>query len=106
MTGGDELMYPVDEPDWEGLPDTGEHRTVGPHRAWCHADSEWCYPQDLCWCCDQTEVPDAWKGAHVASVLGDLIVKVRALTHDGLPAAQSQVVLKREVLALIEGNSE
>jgi hypothetical protein len=22
----------------------GEHRTVGPHRAWCHDCSEWCYP--------------------------------------------------------------
>src|ERR1700735_262746 len=22
----------------------GEHRTAGPYRAWCYADSEWCYP--------------------------------------------------------------
>ena len=22
----------------------GEHRTVGPHRAWCHDCGEWCYP--------------------------------------------------------------
>jgi hypothetical protein len=22
----------------------GEHRTVGPHRAWCFECSEWCYP--------------------------------------------------------------
>lgn len=22
----------------------GEHRTVGPHRAWCFECNEWCYP--------------------------------------------------------------
>jgi hypothetical protein len=22
----------------------GEHRTVGPHRAWCYDCGEWCYP--------------------------------------------------------------
>ena len=22
----------------------GEHRTVGPHRAWCFDCREWCYP--------------------------------------------------------------
>jgi hypothetical protein len=26
----------------------GEHRTVGPHRAWCFTDRCWCYPDDLC----------------------------------------------------------
>lgn len=26
----------------------GEHRTVGPHRAWCHDCHEWCYPSDGC----------------------------------------------------------
>jgi hypothetical protein len=24
----------------------GEHRTAGPHRAWCHDCGEWCYPDD------------------------------------------------------------
>jgi hypothetical protein len=24
----------------------GEHRTVGPHRAWCFDCSEWCYPSE------------------------------------------------------------
>lgn len=23
----------------------GEHRTVGPHRAWCFECQEWCYPR-------------------------------------------------------------
>lgn len=26
----------------------GEHRTVGPHRAWCHGCHEWCYPDNIC----------------------------------------------------------
>jgi hypothetical protein len=26
----------------------GEHRTVGAHRAWCFACTEWCYPSDGC----------------------------------------------------------
>ncbi len=26
----------------------GEHRTVGPHRAWCFDCSEWCYPGGPC----------------------------------------------------------
>ena len=29
----------------------GEHRTVGPHRAWCHDCSMWCYPHDPCFRC-------------------------------------------------------
>jgi hypothetical protein len=24
----------------------GEHRTVGPHRAWCFDCREWCYPDE------------------------------------------------------------
>lgn len=41
---------------WEGLRDsTGQHRTVGPHRAWCLDCGEWCYPAPelRCRCCDQ-----------------------------------------------------
>lgn len=26
----------------------GEHRTVGPHRAWCYQCTEWCYPDGPC----------------------------------------------------------
>ncbi|HUY46063.1 MAG TPA: hypothetical protein VMV92_10100 [Streptosporangiaceae bacterium] len=35
------------EPLWTGwMPrECGEHRTVGPHRAWCFDCSEWCYPE-------------------------------------------------------------
>lgn len=25
-----------------------DHRTVGPHRAWCHDCTEWCYPSAPC----------------------------------------------------------
>jgi hypothetical protein len=86
MIGGDELMYPVDAADWEGLPDTSEHRTVGPHRAWCHADTEWCYPEDLCWCCDQTKVPDRWRGEHVGAVL----LEIRQLLNDRLDTSRPE----------------
>lgn len=32
----------------------GEHRTVGPHRAWCDDCSEWCYPSSGCAGCGPT----------------------------------------------------
>ena len=35
---------------WEGVPGASEHRTTGT-RAWCFADSEWCYDDILCRCC-------------------------------------------------------
>lgn len=38
------------EPNFEGHDSRycGEHRTVGPHRAWCYDCSEWCYPHEGC----------------------------------------------------------
>jgi hypothetical protein len=41
-------------PDWTGHPgrNCGEHRTVGPHRAWCHDCREWCYPDVPCAHCE------------------------------------------------------
>ena len=30
-----------------------EHRTVGPHRAWCLTCGEWCYPQAMCVHCER-----------------------------------------------------
>ena len=30
-----------------------EHRTVGPHRAWSHNPSEWCYPDTPCYQCSE-----------------------------------------------------
>lgn len=35
---------------FEGGP---EHRTVGPHRAWCYDASEWCSPEAPCVACDR-----------------------------------------------------
>lgn len=31
----------------------GEHRTVGPHRAWCFDCQEWCYPEIPCERCEK-----------------------------------------------------
>lgn len=41
-------------PNFEGHADSecGEHRTVGPHRAWCYNDTEWCYPHAPCRGCE------------------------------------------------------
>lgn len=41
------------ERNFEGLTprECGEHRTVGPHRAWCHDCGEWCYPTEPCTLC-------------------------------------------------------
>jgi len=47
------------EPNFEGHSgrECGEHRTVGPHRAWCHDCSEWCYPSLPCPQCAPRLVP-------------------------------------------------
>ena len=34
----------TDKPLFTGHIEPEQHRTVGSHRAWCHACSEWCYP--------------------------------------------------------------
>lgn len=67
------------DPDWEGLPDTTEHRTVGPHRAWCYQDAEWCYPDALCWCCDQIRVPKQWRDEKIGDILAELRQRIEAL---------------------------
>jgi hypothetical protein len=48
--------------NWTGVTGSTEHRTVGPHRAWCYQDGEWCYPpsgewgvdDEGCDCCMET----------------------------------------------------
>lgn len=44
------------EPNFEGHEhrECGEHRTVGPHRAWCYDCEEWCYPS---WPCVRCQLP-------------------------------------------------
>ncbi len=49
--------------------DCGEHRTVGPHRAWCYACQEWCYPSSCCTGCADTLYGDV---AEVATERDDL----------------------------------
>jgi len=43
-----------DAPLFEGHQprECGEHRTVGPHRAWCFDCREWCYPDIPCARCE------------------------------------------------------
>ena len=44
----------TEEENWEGFKERecSDHRTVGPHRAWCHDDHEWCYPSSFCRGCE------------------------------------------------------
>lgn len=44
----------MSEPNFEGFTERecGEHHTVGPHRAWCFEDHEWCYPDAACRGCE------------------------------------------------------
>lgn len=44
--------------NFHGHYDQCEHRTVGPHRAWCYDCREWCYPHSPCVrCVDALESP-------------------------------------------------
>lgn len=47
-----------------------EHRTVGPHRAWCFDCSEWCYPQEPCRGCDPRIYTQAHLDAAVSNARG------------------------------------
>jgi hypothetical protein len=40
----------------------GEHRTVGPHRAWCLDCRMWCYPRDPCVGCKPSLPDDTTEG--------------------------------------------
>lgn len=44
----------ADEDNFVGhnIRECGEHRTVGPHRAWCFDCGEWCYPASPCSGCE------------------------------------------------------
>lgn len=44
----------------------GDHRTVGEHRAWCHEDTTWCYPNSPCPRCELPQLR-----AEVKSLQGD-----------------------------------
>lgn len=85
------------EKNWEGLPNSGEHRTVGSHRAWCYDDVEWCYPGTLCKCCDQQTVPISWRGDYAGWVLSELKIAVLAMQE----RSEHPEVLT-EVLTLLE----
>lgn len=51
---------PSTAPNFEGVAGSScEHRTVGPHRAWCHTCGEWRYPSDPCVRC-KPFVPVDW----------------------------------------------
>lgn len=47
-------MTADERPPFEGHEprECGEHRTVGPHRAWCFDCQEWCYPASPCARCE------------------------------------------------------
>lgn len=107
-------MSDVPEPNWEGVGGRGEHRTTGV-RAWCYLDSEWCwsYREGWCTCCDDTAVPERWRGENVGVVLADLRRQVeskrdaaQAIVDDiGLPAAyvaKIRALAFAEIVSLLE----
>lgn len=76
----------------------GDHRTVGPHRAWCFDCGEWCSPDMPCKGCEAVaqvqQMPDAlrsefeaWHKELIANPdLEDAVVRaVRAESTDELP---------------------
>lgn len=93
-------------PNWEGVPGGTEHRTVGPHRAWCYQDATWCYEKALCPCCDQTGLPDRWRGLNVGDVLDELREAVDGLRQKGVEGAWNSAL--EAVIDLIndEGSDE
>ena len=53
-----------------------EHRTAGPHRAWCFDCTEWCYPGEGCKGCrlgSEAMIPATWWQA-----LKDYLTETRA----------------------------
>ncbi len=67
----------------------GEHRTVGPHRAWCFDCSEWCYPDEPCHGCDpriytQAQLDEAFAAGRAAQLADDIAL---AEQHDVLYAS-------------------
>lgn len=86
-------MSVVEEPNFEGHPESecGEHRTVESHRAWCFADSEWCYPSMPCHGCELSALRaenERLRAALAAAgptlrAVGDRTV--RRLCHEAMP---------------------
>lgn len=53
-SASDRARLMSDDSNFEGHDprECGEHRTVGPHRAWCYDCREWCYPDSPCKGCE------------------------------------------------------
>lgn len=48
----------IQKPSFHGSGGSGEHRSCGPVRAWCHDCSEWCYAPRYelpCQCCAEAK---------------------------------------------------
>lgn len=58
MASGARGVRMTPKPNFEGHQprECGEHRTVGPHRAWCYDCSMWCYPH-LEMACHRCRIP-------------------------------------------------
>jgi hypothetical protein len=60
----------------------GEHRTVGPHRAWCFDCREWCYPLDGCTGCKAAAL-GVGKFVSWRKLLGEQVTVTLAYDPDG-----------------------
>lgn len=92
----------TDAPNFEGHPGSDcEHRTVGPHRAWCFHCNEWCSPNGPCVRCERIRFvvldPDSDDDARrLAQAVIDSGLEVEDVTLDAF----------REMLRRLAGESD
>lgn len=97
VTSPDPCTCKCHEPDFEGHTqrDCGEHRSVGPHRAWCFECNEWCYPAGPCKGC---ELPQARALANVSAEKiqrlelrpGEILALIGEFSPQSLPSIKRQ----------------
>ena len=96
----------MDTPNFEGAHNHDRHRTVGPHRAWCHNCREWCYPDGWCACCHESAGhvwldPSQVSEEAIYQTIFDRLAKtgmggVTAASHAEIAAAAVLVLLREE----------
>jgi len=86
------LQEQVERPNFEGHEkrECGEHRTVGPHRAWCYDCTEWCYPRPEMAC----------KGCMVPMLQADVEAMVAGINRQSFETMSAQ---RDELRTVVEG---
>ena len=86
------LQEQLERPNFEGHEkrECGEHRTVGPHRAWCYDCTEWCYPRPEMAC----------KGCMVPMLQADVEAMVAGINRQSFETMSAQ---RDELRTVVEG---